>query len=155
MESGTYTQLYIHVVFAVKYRKASIDDKWAPRLRQYITAVVQDEGHKMISINNMPDHIHIFFGLKPSQSISQLMQAIKGHSSAWINKEKLTVKKFNWQTGYGAFSYSRSQIKNVARYIENQQEHHRKTNFIDEYKTMLNKFSVAFDERYIFKEMED
>lgn len=151
---NTYTQLYIHCVFAVKFRQAVISPVWDDRLRNYITAIVQNNGHKMISINNMPDHLHLFIGLNPEQSLSRLMQQVKGDSSEWINKERLTGQKFNWQGGYGAFSYAKSQIKNVARYIENQQAHHRKKSFLDEYRKMLNDFEVDYNELYLFKEPE-
>src|SRR6478609_9620803 len=124
--SNTYTQIYIHYVFAVKFRHAMISPDWDDRLRHYITAIVQNNGHKMIAINNMADHLHLFIGLNTEQSLSRLMQQVKGDSSEWINKERLTPQKFYWQAGYGAFSYARSQITSVASYIENQQEHHRK-----------------------------
>lgn len=107
---NTYTQLHIHFVFAVKYRAALLNTDWDARLRLYITATAQNNGHKMLAINNMPDHLHMLIGLNPSQSISDLMRLIKGDSSEWINKEKLTLSKFQWQEGYGAFSYSRSQF---------------------------------------------
>ena len=111
--SDTYTQLYIQFVFAVKFRKAMLHVTWDERLRLYITAIVQNNGHKMLAINNMPDHIHIFIGLNPSQSISKIMQQVKGESSEWINREKLTEQIFRWQNGYGAFSYSRSHLSRV------------------------------------------
>lgn len=152
--ANTYTQLYIHCVFAVKFREAVLSSEWDNRLRLYMTAIVQNNRHKMIAINNMPDHLHMFIGLNPDQSLSKIMQLVKGDSSEWINKEKLTKKKFNWQSGYGAFSHSRSQISIVARYIENQQLHHAKKVFLDEYLRMLKDFSVEYDQRYIFKEME-
>lgn len=125
--------------------------QWDERLRAYITGIVQHNGHKMIAINNMPDHLHLFVGLNPLQSISAMMQLVKGDSSEWINKNKLTQQKFYWQEGYGAFSYSRTHINGVVEYIANQQEHHKKVSFLDEYKAMLKKFDVAYDERYIFK----
>jgi putative transposase len=151
----TYTQLYIQFVFAVKFRKAMLDPKWDGRLRLYITGIIQNNGHTMIAINNMPDHIHLFIGLNPVQSISTIMRLVKGDSSEWINKEKLTNQKFHWQNGYGAFSYSRSQIDRVARYIQNQQEHHKKRNFSEEYRKMLQNFAIDFEERNIFQEPED
>src|SRR5580693_1359820 len=154
---NTYTQLYIHCVFAVKYRAALLQTEWDERLRLYIAAIIQNNKHKLLSINNMPDHLHLFVGLNPNQSISDMMRMVKGESSEWINNEKLTKRKFNWQDGYGAFSHSKSQIDSVAKYIVNQQEHHRKTTFLEEYKTMLENFGVEYDERYIFKlpEMEE
>ena len=152
---NTYTQLYIQCVFAVKYRKAVISSDWDERLRLYITAIVQNNDHKMLSINNMPDHLHLFIGLNPAQSLSNIMQLVKGDSSEWINKEKLTARKFNWQSGYGAFSYSKSQIPRVAKYIENQQAHHQKLSFLEEYIKMLESAGIEYNKLYIFKEMED
>ncbi len=152
--ANTYTQLYIHCVFSVKFRKALIDPGWDDRLRHYITAIVQNNGHKMLAINNMPDHMHLFIGLNPDQSVSGVMQLVKGDSSEWINKQKLTDGKFNWQSGYGAFSYSKSQVHNVVLYIKHQQEHHKKINFLDEYQKMLNDFDVEYNELYLFKELE-
>ncbi|MBS1773860.1 MAG: IS200/IS605 family transposase [Bacteroidetes bacterium] len=149
--ANTYTQLYIHFVFAVKYRAAVLSYEWDERLRLYITAIVQNHKHKMLAINNMTDHIHMLIGLHPSQSVSELMQFVKGDSSEWINKEQLTRHKFQWQEGYGAFSYSKSQIDTVIQYIANQQEHHKKYSFMEEYKDMLDKFNVEYNEAYIFK----
>jgi putative transposase len=153
--SNTYTQLYVHFVFAVKYRKALLSTQWDERLRLYITAIVQNNGHKMLAINNMPDHIHILIGLNPKQSISQLMQLVKGDSSEWINKQNLSIGKFYWQEGYGAFSYAKSQINNVVRYIINQQEHHRKETFKEEYVKILEAFEVDYEEKYVFDELKD
>jgi putative transposase len=148
---NTYTQLYIHFVFAVKYRASLIDETWGERLRQYITSIIQRQQNKMIAINNMPDHLHLFIGLNPNQSISDLIRIVKSDSSEWINKEKLTGSKFQWQEGYGAFSHSRSQVDKVVNYIASQQEHHKKKTFLDEYQQVLRDFNVEFDERYIFK----
>lgn len=102
----------------------------------------------------MPDHLHLFFGFKPTQSLADLMRIVKSESSEWINKENLTKGKFRWQEGYGAFSYSRSQINAVSKYIENQEEHHRKKTFLEEYKNFLNHFEIDFDEQYTFKPLE-
>ena len=153
--ANTFTQLYVQCVFAVKYRATLIQPQWEERLRLYITAIVQNHKHKMIAINNMPDHLHFFIGLHPNQSVSNMMQLVKGDSSKWINEEKLTKRKFHWQDGYGAFTYSRSQIDSVASYIHNQKEHHKKVSFIDEYQKMLKSFDIGYDPRYIFKEPED
>lgn len=108
----------------------------------------------MLAINNMPDHLHMFIGLNPAQSISELIRLVKGDSSEWVNKERLTIFKFRWQEGYGAFSYSKSHIDKVVKYIANQQEHHKKLNFLDEYRQLLTSFDIEFEERYIFKELE-
>ncbi len=153
--ANTYTQLYIHCVFAVKYRGALIQPQWNERLRLYITAIVQNNKHKVIAINNMPDHLHLFVGLNPNQSISEMMKLVKSDSSEWINKQRLTKCKFHWQEGYGAFSYAKSQIDTVTKYIHNQEEHHKKISFMDEYRVLLEKFDITYDERYIFKEPEE
>ena len=149
--ANTYTQLYIHFVFAVKYRAALLNNSWDERLRLYISAITQNNGHKMLAVNNVADHLHMFVGLNPAQSISDLMRLVKGDSSEWINNEKLTQGKFQWQEGYGAFSHSKSQIDKVVKYILNQQEHHKKTDFLAEYRQMLTSFDIVFEERYIFK----
>ncbi|WP_091222107.1 IS200/IS605 family transposase [Mucilaginibacter gossypiicola] len=149
--NNTYSQLYIHIVFAVKYRMALIENNWAERLRMYITSIIQNQGHKLIAINNMPDHLHLFIGLNPNQSISEIVRFVKSDSSEWINRQKLANEKFLWQDGYGAFSHSKSQVDKVVNYIANQQEHHQKTTFLDEYRKMLNDFNIEFDEQYIFK----
>ena len=153
--ANTFTQLYIQFVFAPKYRAALLHPQWDEQLRKYITGTTQKNGHKMFAINNMPDHIHLLIGLNPSQSISDLMRIVKGESSEWINKQNLTDRKFHWQEEYGAFSYSKSQIDAVVKYIANQQEHHITTTFLDEYTKLLNIFGIEYDPRYIFKLPED
>ncbi len=152
--ANTYTQIHIQCVVAVKYRRAVIQPLWKERLQQYMTGIVQNNGHKMIAINSMPDHLHFFFGFRPNQSLSDLMRIVKSDSSEWINKEKFNSSTFRWQEGYGAFSYSRSQIKVVSEYIANQEEHHKKKTFLEEYKQFLKQFEVEHDERYIFKPLE-
>ncbi len=150
---NTYTQIHIHLVFAVKYRDGVIQASWKDELYKYITGIVQNNKHKLLSINGMPDHVHILLGLRPSQSISDLLQDIKGSSSKWINEKKFIKTRFEWQEGYGAFSYSKSQIKAVTEYIENQELHHQKKTFREEYLEMLQKFEVDYDEKYIFHEL--
>lgn len=152
--ANTYSQLYIQYVFAPKYRAAMLDNEWDERLRMYISSIVQNHGHKLIAINNMTDHLHMFVGLNPKQSISDLIKIVKGESSEWINKERLTKHKFLWQEGYGVFSYGRSQVDSVVNYIANQQEHHKEVSFLDEYKLMLQKFEVDYNEKYIFTDPE-
>ncbi|MDR1680022.1 MAG: IS200/IS605 family transposase [Prevotellaceae bacterium] len=152
--SNTYTQIHIHSVFAVQNRLALIKPVWQDRLYQYIIAIIQSYGHKVLSIGGMSDHVHVLFGFRPTQSLSELMQHVKRNSSEWINKEKLALDKFSWQEGYGAFSYSKSQISQVARYIENQEEHHKKKTFVEEYRKILIDFGLEYDERYIFKQIE-
>lgn len=153
--SNTYTQLYIHFVFAVKYRKAVIEQTWEDRLQKYITGIVQNNGHKLLAINNMPDHLHLFVGLNPKQSISDLMRLVKGDSSEFMNKESFTQRKFHWQDGYGAFSNSRPQIDGVVKYIMNQKAHHTKTTFREEYIEILKDYDVEYDEKYIFHDLLD
>ena len=119
-------------------------------MHKYITGIVQHYNHKIVAINAMPDHVHVLIGMRPTQTVSDLMQDIKSGSSKWINESKLVKGKFEWQEGYGAFSYSSSQIDDVVKYIENQEEHHRKRTFREEYVDFLQKFKVDYDERYVF-----
>lgn len=151
--ANTYTQIHIHFVFAVKYRDGIISLSWKNELFKYITGIVKNNKHKMICMNGMSDHIHILIGMRPTQSISDLMQDIKGSSSKWINEKKFIKGKFEWQEGYGAFSYSKSQIKDVCNYIENQEQHHKKKSFKEEYLDFLQKFEIDFEEKYIFKDL--
>ncbi|HZY38708.1 MAG TPA: IS200/IS605 family transposase [Mucilaginibacter sp.] len=152
--SNSYTQIHIQFVFAVRYRGAQIDSAWKERLHQYITGIFQQNGHKMLQINSMPDHIHIFVGMRPNQSISSLVQNVKTESSKWIKEKKFCSFPFSWQEGYGAFSYSKSQIPAVVRYIKNQEIHHQKETFLDEYRRLLTLFEIDWEEQYIFKELE-
>jgi len=152
--ANSYTQIHIQFIFAVKYRAALIGADWKERLHQYITGIFQHNNHKMLQINSMPDHIHVFIGMRPDQSISSLIQNVKTESSKWIKDQNLCSFPFAWQEGYGAFSYSKSQIPEVVRYIKNQEKHHQKTTFLDEYRRFLTAFEVEWDERYIFKELE-
>jgi len=151
--ANTYTQIHLHIIFAVKYREGLIQTSWKNELYKYITGIIQDQKHKLIIINGMPDHLHILIGLHPAQSISDLLQDIKANSSTWINKRKLVRGKFEWQDGYGAFSYGKSQVKDVIKYIENQEEHHKIRTFREEYTAFLERFEVEYDEKYIFKEL--
>jgi len=153
--SNTYTQLYIHCVFAVKHRAAIIQPEWEERLHKYITGIIQNNGHKLLAINSASDHLHLFVGLNPKQSLSELMRQVKGDSAEFINKQNLTKNKFNWQEGYGAFSNSRSQIDAVVKYIINQKQHHIKQSFKDEYLEILKDYEVDYDEKYIFNELTD
>jgi REP element-mobilizing transposase RayT len=153
--ANTYTQIYIHVVFAVQGRQNLISKEHKEELHKYITGIVQNKKQKMIFINSMPDHIHIFIGMKPSIALSDLVRDIKNNSSNFINEKKWVRGKFNWQEGFGAFSYGHSQIDVVVRYIQNQEEHHRKKTFKQEYVEMLKKFAVEYDEKYLFKWIDD
>ncbi len=152
--SNTYTQIHVQFVFAVKFRAALIDKDWKERLHQYITGIFQENKHKMLQINSMPDHIHILIGMRPHQSISSLIQNVKTESSKWIKANNLCSHSFSWQEGYGAFSYSKSHLKDVIRYIQNQEIHHRKETFLEEYRKFLTAFEIDWQEKYIFKEPE-
>lgn len=152
--AGTFSQIYIQVVFAVKGRESLIQKEWEERLYQYITGIIRAKEQKLIAINGMPDHIHIFIGMKPSCCLSDLVREVKKSSNDFINENKLSKFKFSWQEGYGAFSYSHSQIDAVAKYILNQKEHHRKITFKEEYVDFLKKFVIEYDEKYLFNWME-
>jgi REP element-mobilizing transposase RayT len=149
--ANTYTQIHIHAIFAVKFRMALIKNEWKNDLYKYITAIAQNHGHKVLAINGMPDHIHILMGMRPTQSLSDLMQDIKSNSSKWINTQNFVKGKFEWQEGYGAFAYSKSQLPQVISYIENQESHHKQLSFVDEYKQVLETSGIDYEDRYIFK----
>ncbi|HTG56792.1 MAG TPA: IS200/IS605 family transposase [Niabella sp.] len=153
--SDIYTRIYIHIVFAVRYRQALIEQAWEDQLLKYITGIVQNNGHKMIAINAATDHLHLFIGLNPLQSISDLMRQVKGDSSEFINNKNFTKHKFYWQEGYGAFSNGHSQIDRVAKYIMNQKQYHIKTRFRDEYIEMLKNYKVDYNEQFIFQDPKD
>jgi putative transposase len=149
--TNTYTQIHIQAVFTVQNRQCLILDNWREELYKYITGIVQNNKHKLLSVNGMPDHIHILFGLRPSQSLSDLMQDIKGSSSKWINEKGFVRGRFSWQEGYGAFSYSKSEVSNIIHYINNQNIHHVKETFIEEYLKLLKEFEIDYDDRFVFK----
>jgi REP element-mobilizing transposase RayT len=151
--ANTYHQVYIQAVFAVKYREAVIDKKWKPLLMGVLGNLINETGCKTIIVNGIEDHVHCFFGLKPTVTISELMKTIKAKSSKYINDHHLTKVRFEWQAGYGVFSYNHSQIDNVYHYIANQEEHHKKQKFLEEYKEFLDRFEVDYDERYVFEEL--
>jgi len=148
--SGTFSQIQIQVVFAVKGRESLISSEWEARLYQYITGIVRNKDQKMLAINGMPDHIHFFIGMKPSCCLSDLVREVKKASNDFIKENKLSKFKFSWQEGYGAFSYSHSQIDNVVKYIMNQKEYHRKVTFKEEYIDFLKKFEIQHDDKYLF-----
>lgn len=152
--ANTYTQIHIQFVFAVKYRAALIGKDWEERLHQYITGIFQQNNHKMLQINSMPDHIHILIGMRPHQSASSLIQNVKTESSKWIKMQDLCSYPFAWQEEYGAFSYAKSQMPDVIRYIQNQEIHHRSEPFLEKYKRFLTLFEIEWNEEYIFKELE-
>ncbi|PHN06118.1 IS200/IS605 family transposase [Flavilitoribacter nigricans] len=152
--ANTYTQIHIQTIFAVQDRQSLIQAAWREELYRYLTGIVQNHGHKMLQVNGMPDHVHLFIGMRPAQSLSDLMKKVKGDSSEWINKRGFTKSRFSWQAGYGAFSYAKSQVPRVIRYIQNQEEHHRKKSFTEEYLDFLKAFEIEYEERFIFKSIE-
>ena len=152
--AGTFSQIYIQIVFAVKGRRNLIHKTWKEELHKYIAGIIKGKGQKPIIVNGMPDHIHAFTGLKPSMAISDLVRDIKNNSTNFINEKKWIRGKFSWQEGYGAFSYSHSQIENVYNYILNQEEQHKKKAFRDEYIDLLKKFNVEYNIKYLFEWIE-
>ena len=148
--ANTYTQLFVHLVFAVQNRQALISETWKDELYKYITGIISNKGHKILSIGGVSDHIHILIGVIPDQSISSLVADIKRSSSLWINEKRLTTGKFAWQEGFGAFSYGKSQVHAVCEYIENQEEHHKNQSFRDEYIKFLELFGIDYNKDYIF-----
>jgi len=148
--ANTYTQCYFHLVFAVKNRDALIRKSWKDELEEYITGIVQNHKYKLLSINSMPDHIHIFIGYNVNHLIPELVEEIKTSSNAWIKEKRLSKFKFEWQKGYGAFSHSHSQIDFVVKYIGNQKTHHQKKSFKVEYLEILRKNEIEFNGEYVF-----
>ncbi|MGD0410162.1 MAG: IS200/IS605 family transposase [Verrucomicrobiota bacterium] len=153
--ANTYSQIYIHVVFAVEGRQNLIAPEHNDELQKYITGILSAQRQKLISINNMPDHLHLLLGLRPDACLSDLVRDVKANSSRIINEKHWVAGRFSWQEGFGAFSYSRSQLGTVIRYIENQQKHHAKKSFQEEYIGLLERSGVDYDRRYIFKSGED
>ncbi len=152
--AGTFSQIYIQIVFAVKGRDSLISDSWEEELFKYITGIVTNKGQKLLAINGMPDHIHLLVGIKPSCSSSDLVREIKKSTNEWINAKAFTKSKFQWQEGFGAFSYSHSGLSNVIAYIQNQKEHHRKKSFREEYKEFLSHFQIDHKDEYLFEWIE-
>ena len=149
--AGTYSQVYIQVVFAVNGRQNLIGKSWKEELNKYIAGIVKGKEQKSIIVNGMPDHIHTFIGLKPVMAISDLVRDIKNNSSKFINDRKFVRGKFSWQEGYGVFSYSHSHISRVYNYILNQEKHHQNITFKQEYLELLKKFEIEFNEKYLFE----
>lgn len=151
--ANTYHQIYLQTVFAVKYRLAVIDKSWRSRLFGVIGNLINEANCKTIIVNGVEDHVHCFIGLKPVVSVSELMKTVKAKSSKYINDHSLMPARFEWQEGYGVFSYGQSQVDKVYKYIQNQEEHHKKQTFRDEYLGFLKKFKVEYDEQYIFQDL--
>jgi REP element-mobilizing transposase RayT len=147
---GTFSQIYIQIVFAVKGRENLIANSWKEELHKYIGGIIKSKGQKPIIVNGMPDHIHAYVGLKPNMALSDLVRDIKNNASNFVNDNKYVKWKFTWQESYGAFSYSHSHIGRVYDYILNQELHHKKKTFKQEYISFLKKFEITFDEKYLF-----
>jgi REP element-mobilizing transposase RayT len=152
--ANTYTQLYNHYVFAVQNRISLISPSWKNDLYRYMSGIIEQQGHKMYIINGMPDHVHIMVSMSPNQAPSDLMYHVKRSSSLWINQNRLVAGRFSWQEGFGAFSVGKSQLPKKIKYIEGQEEHHKKTSFMEEYLKFLEEYEIPYDERYIFKPLD-
>ncbi|MBQ8422680.1 MAG: IS200/IS605 family transposase [Coprobacter sp.] len=152
--ANSYTQIYLQVVFSVAYRDAIIYEEFREKLYRYIIAGFEAKGHNVLAIGGMADHIHILFRYNIKQPLPELVQSIKIQSTKWINDNRYTRCHFAWQAGYGAFSYSQSQVNAVVSYINNQKQHHQKQAFIDEYRQMLAKFKIMFEDKYTFQELK-
>ncbi|MGQ0829946.1 MAG: IS200/IS605 family transposase [Bacteroidota bacterium] len=153
--SNTFSQIYIHIIFAVKGRENIIGNTWKHELYKYICGIVNGNKQKVYAINGMPDHIHILLSIKPEISLSDLVRDIKANSSKWINQRTFVKGKFQWQTGFGAFSYSHSQLDTIIEYIDNQEHHHERRTFKDEYMVLLQKFKIDYDDQYLFEWIEN
>jgi REP element-mobilizing transposase RayT len=148
--AGTFSQIYIQVVFAVKGRENLLQNPWRQDVFKYMAGIIKAKNHKPIIVNGVADHVHLFIGLKPVMALSDLVRDVKNNTSNFINEKKFVKKKFSWQEGYGAFSYAHSQLDVVYQYIYNQEEHHRKKTFKEEYLDYLEKFEIAHEERFLF-----
>ena len=153
--ANTFTQIYIQTVFAVQWRQALVPKEHKEELHKYVTGIIQNHDHKLIAINSMPDHIHILIGLRPRMAISELVQKVKADSTNFINRKRWVLGRFSWQEGFGAFSYGHSQLGSIIRYIENQEKHHAKTSFRQEYLSFLKRFEVSYDPKYLFDFPDD
>jgi REP element-mobilizing transposase RayT len=149
--ANTYSRIYIQIVFTVQGRQNLLPVQHKEELHRYIAGIIRSLNQKLIIINSMPDHVHILVGLKPDMAISDLVEKIKSNSSRFINSKKWVLGKFNWQKGYGAFSYGHSQLQNIINYIKNQEVHHKRRTFQDEYIEFLKKFEIDYDAKYLFK----
>jgi len=152
--ANTFSQIYIQTVFAVSGRLSLITSDFKEELYKYITGIVRKKDQKLITINGMADHLHILIGLRPAMALAELVRDIKSDSSDWVNRKKVARGKFGWQEGYGAFSYGHSQLDIIIRYIKNQEKHHRRRSFRNEYLTLLRKFEIEFKDEYVFEFIE-
>ncbi len=149
--ANTYTQLNIHLIFVVNGRDNLLKNAFRKELFKYISGILKESGQFPLAVNGYLDHVHAFFELNPKNSISEIARIVKSNSSKWINDKEFLRTKFNWQKGYGAFSYSRSQRDSVIKYIVNQEDHHKKRSFKDEYLEFLTSFGIDYDEKYLFE----
>jgi putative transposase len=152
--ANTFSQIYIQTVFAVSNRMSLITPTFKEDLYKYIAGIVRNQGQKLISINGMPDHVHILIGLKPSMALADLVRDLKADSSTYINTNRWVRGKFTWQEGYGAFPYGHSQLDTIISYIQNQEKHHSRRSFKNEYMGLLRKFDIAFEDKYVFDFIE-
>ncbi len=151
MSSGTYSQIYIQLVFVVKSRQNFLKKEFREEIFKYMSGIITAKGQKSIIINGVEDHVHLFIGLKPSMRLSDLVRDVKNNTTNFINEKQFLKSKFSWQIGYGAFSYSHSHIDNVYQYILKQEEHHKKKSFKQEYMLLLKRFNIEFKEEYLFE----
>lgn len=152
--AGSYSQIYLQIVFAVKGRQNLLLKPWREEVFKYMAGIINEKKHKTLIINGVEDHVHVFVGFKPSTSISDLVRDIKNNSSKFINERNFLKQKFAWQEGYGVFSYSPSHVENVFNYIAKQEEHHKKKTFQQEYKAFLEEFAIEFEEKFLFDWVE-
>jgi len=152
--ANTYTQLYVHIVFAVKGRGNLVSQSWKEELYKYIAGIIVNKNQKLMILNGMPDHLHLLVGFKPDCSLSDLVRDIKANSSKFINEKKWVLGKFEWQAGFGAFTIGQSQIDRVVNYILTQEDHHKKKTFREEYVEFLNAYKIEFKSEYIFEETD-
>lgn len=150
--ANTYHQIYLQIIVAVKYRKALIQPAWKSNMFAVMGNLINETGCKNLIVNGVEDHVHCFLGLKPSVSVSEIMQTVKAKSSKWLNQSDLLSHRFEWQPGYGCFSYSHSHINRVFKYIKGQEEHHKAVSFREEYIQLLKAFEIEYDEKFIFSE---
>jgi len=152
--ANTFSQIYIQTVFAVSNRQSLIKPEFKEDLYKFVSGIVRNQGQKLIAINGVADHVHILIGLRPAMALADLVQEIKADSTNFINKNRRVRGRFNWQEGYGAFSYGHSQLDTIIRYIQNQEKHHKRRSFKNEYLTLLRKFDIAFEDKYVFDFIE-
>ena len=152
--ANTFSQIYIQTVFAVSNRQSLIKPEFKEDIYKYVTGIVKNQGQKLIAINGVADHVHLLIGLRPAMALADLVREIKADSTNFINKKKWIRGRFSWQEGYGAFSYGHSQLDTIIRYIQNHEQHHKRSSFKNEYLTLLRRFDIAFEEKYVFEFIE-